>query len=128
ACIEPALGSDGPEYLTHYPASQAALAQTCPDDPRTARRFELYIDGIELCNGYLELTDPTELSQRDAAQNRRRESEQNPTLPGAQNMLQAMKYGLPPCAGVALGFDRLVMAATGMASIHDVIPFPFDRA
>ena len=79
---------------------------------QVARRFELYVQGLELCNGYQELTDVAELQRRDAVQNRRRADEQSPQLPGAPRLLAAMQSGLPDCSGVALGFDRLVMLAT----------------
>ncbi|MCA9061559.1 MAG: EF-P lysine aminoacylase GenX [Planctomycetaceae bacterium] len=127
-CVEPHLGVEVPEFLTHYPASQAALAEICDHDPRTSRRFELYMNGLELCNGYFELTDPVELARRDAVQNDRRSSEKVGSLPGAPHLLHAMQHGLPRCAGVALGFDRLVMAALQTNSIDQVIPFPFARA
>jgi len=132
--IEPELGrsrtseQSAPEFLCDYPPSQAALAQTSETHPRVARRFELYIDGVELCNGYQELTDVDELQRREDVQNAVRSESELKTLPGAPTMAAAMKSGLPNCSGVALGFDRLVMIATGSKLITDVLPFPADRA
>ena len=132
--IEPDLGrckssrQSAPEFLCDYPPSQAALAQTSETNPKVARRFELYIDGIELCNGYQELTDVTELQRRDALQNVVRGDSDLKALPGAPAMAAAMKSGLPNCSGVALGFDRLVMIATGSRQISEVLAFPADRA
>ena len=132
--IEPDLGrcrssgESAPEFLCDYPPSQAALAQTSETSPKVARRFELYIDGIELCNGYQELIDVAELQRRDALQNVVRSNSELKTLPGAPAMVAAMKSGLPNCSGVALGFDRLVMIATGSRQISEVLAFPADRA
>lgn len=132
--IEPDLGrcrvsgQTAPEFLCDYPASQAALAQTSENFPKVARRFELYIDGIELCNGYQELTDVAELKRRELLQNGVRSNSELTPLPGAPAMAAAMKSGLPNCSGVALGFDRLVMIATGEKQISNVVAFPADRA
>ncbi len=126
--VEPHLGKDRPEFVHDYPASQAALAILRPEDPPVAERFELYIDGIELCNGYHELTDPGELRRRIEAESKRRVAEGLSPLPVSNRLLAAMGAGLPPCAGVALGFDRLVMLAAGKTSVAEVIPFGFERA
>lgn len=132
--IEPNLGrckTSGktvPEFLCDYPPSQAALAQTSATEPKVARRFELYVDGIELCNGYQELTDVAELQRRDNLQNSVRINSSLNVLPGASAMAAAMKSGLPNCSGVALGFDRLVMIASGAKQISEVLAFPSDRA
>jgi lysyl-tRNA synthetase class 2 len=126
--IEPSLGSDPPEFLYDYPSSQAALAEFHPTDARTACRFELYCRGLELCNGYQELTDPVELRRREKIQNATRIQHTHVPLPGAHMLDSAMTAGLPRCSGVALGFDRLVMCVTGADHIDQVIPFPFDRA
>lgn len=127
--VEPMLGhtSDGrpdPEFLCDYPPTQAALAVTSATVPEVARRFELYINGLELCNGYQELTDFQELQRREFRQNTVRSHAELQPLPGASRLLSAMQSGLPECAGVALGFDRLVMIATGASRISDVLPFP----
>ncbi|MEZ6133201.1 MAG: EF-P lysine aminoacylase EpmA [Planctomycetaceae bacterium] len=127
-CVEPHLGQQQPEFLHDYPLSQAALAQQNSQDPRTACRFELYLRGLEICNGYQELTDPDELRRRDERQNNSRRSHQSHVLPGAPLLTAAMRSGLPDCSGVALGFDRLLMSLTGSETIRDVLPFPFDRA
>lgn len=132
-CIEPKLGpfnagTATPEFLHSYPISQAALAVANEDDPRTANRFELYINGIELCNGYHELTDGEELARRTTIENDRRKSHQAKALPGAPRLIAAMQHGLPECSGVALGFERLLMALLNAPSIDSVLPFPIEIA
>jgi lysyl-tRNA synthetase class 2 len=126
--VEPELGMDRPEFLCDYPASQAALAKLRQESFPVAERFELYIAGIELCNGYHELTDPAELRRRIEVESQRRIGAGRPPLPVSNRLLAAMDAGLPPCAGVALGFDRLVMLAAGANSVAEVIPFGFERA
>lgn len=127
-CVEPTMGRQQPEFMTHYPISQAALAVACDDVPGTACRFELYVNSLELCNGYQELSDADELQRRDTTQNIIRTQNGRSTLPGASLMLDAMRHGLPPCSGVALGFDRLLMAMTGLMEIDQVTAFPFCSA
>ncbi|MFO0947488.1 MAG: EF-P lysine aminoacylase EpmA [Planctomycetota bacterium] len=124
--VEPHLGRDRPTFLYDYPASQAALAVIDPGPPPVARRFELYVNGIELCNGYQELTDPSELLERNRKVNQIRHLMGKPILPLDSQLLGAMERGLPACAGVALGFDRLVMLAVNASSIDSVLPFPND--
>ncbi|MFN8710035.1 MAG: EF-P lysine aminoacylase EpmA [Planctomyces sp.] len=124
--IEPALGKTSPEFLTNYPVTQAALARRSVQVPGTAERFELYIRGIEICNGYFELTDAQELQERDRCQNRKRSEDVQ--LPGASQMLAAMSHGLPDCAGVALGLDRLLMLILNHSSVSEVMAFPSSRA
>jgi lysyl-tRNA synthetase class 2 len=126
--VEPQLGKERPELLYDYPASQSALAVIRPGNPPVAERFELYISGIELCNGYHELTDAAELRRRIESESQRRLAEGQPALPVSNRLLAAMDAGLPPCSGVALGFDRLVMLATGAKSVAEAIPFAFERA
>ena len=126
--VQPHLGQDGPTILYDYPASQAALAKVREGDPPVAERFELYVSGIELANGYHELLDPDELRRRNQAANRQRAGDERPTLPEESRLLAAMTHGLPPCCGAALGFDRLVMIAAGAEKIDDVLTFPIDRA
>jgi lysyl-tRNA synthetase class 2 len=129
ACVEPHLGRDTPTILYHYPASQAALARVVRRGPHAvAERFELYVDGLELANGYHELLDVDVLRQRSSQANRQRTADGKYTLPESTRLEAAMRHGLPPCAGVALGFDRVVMLATGANSLADVIAFPIDRA
>ncbi len=121
--VEPAIGRDRPTFLTHWPASQAALARRDPADHRAALRFELYAAGIELANAFEELTDPVEQRRRFAADRARRAA-----LPGfdpqtdwpMDEALLASLHRLPPCAGIALGLDRLVMLATGAGRIGAV--------
>lgn len=127
--VEPHLGRDAPQFLTDYPATQAALATVRPGSPPVADRFELYDGGIELCNGYNELTDADELMRREALERElRNDAGKRPIARGSGFLEQAMRHGLPACAGVALGFDRLVMRALGLTHISDVIAFPTGRA
>jgi lysyl-tRNA synthetase class 2 len=93
-----------------------------------AERFELYIDGWELANGYHELLDADELRRRNAHANKLRRADGKPTLPEESRLLAAMEHGLPLAVGCALGFDRLVMVAVGVKSIEEVIAFPWERA
>jgi lysyl-tRNA synthetase class 2 len=125
---EPELTREPAAFVYDYPASQAALARIRPGLPPVAERFELYLSGVEICNGYQELTDPSELRQRIAVQQELRHREGSRSLPAESRLLAAMEAGLPACSGVALGFDRLLMAAVGANSLADVIAFPFDRA
>ncbi len=121
--VEQHLGRDTPEILYDYPASQAALAKTATreDGKRVAERFELYYRGVELANGYHELTDAAELRVRLEKVNREREADGRKTLPMPESLLAAMEAGLPDCAGCALGFDRLAMLASGAKSIDEVM-------
>jgi elongation factor P--(R)-beta-lysine ligase len=126
--VGPTLGRGRWTFLTHWPASQAALARLDPIDPRVAHRFELYADGVELANGFHELLDATEQRARfeqDRAERRRRGL---PDIAIDESLLAALAAGLPDCAGVALGFDRLVMLALGAPQIDAVIAFPAERA
>lgn len=126
--VQPTLGLDVPTVLIDYPLSQAALARQNPDNPKVADRFELFFHGLELANGYHELLDVQELRRRNKLINGQREQDGQPQLPMASYLDTAMQSGLPDCCGVALGFDRLVMLATGATDIAEVIAFPFDRA
>jgi len=126
--VQPGLGHVRPVILYDYPASQAALARVRPGRPPVAERFELYVSGIELANGYHELVDPAVLRQRNAANNALRRGDGKPPLPEQSRLLAAMEAGLPEATGVALGFDRVVMLAAGASRIDEVIAFPFDRA
>jgi len=127
--VEPHLGRPGPEILYDYPASQAALAKitTREDGKRVAERFELYYQGVELANGYHELTDALELRSRFEGVNRQRENEDRQELPLPESLLAAMKTGLPNCAGCALGFDRLVMQSCQAAQLQHVQAFTPNR-
>jgi len=127
--VEPYLGVDHPTLLYDYPATQAALARTRQEDGyAVAERFELYFKGIELANGYQELTDAQELRRRNRRQNELRLAKGLPSLPLESKLLAAMDAGLPECSGVALGFDRLVMLALGCSTVAEVMAFPFERA
>jgi len=126
--VEPQLGRTRPVFLFDYPATQCALARIRDTDPPVAERFELYCRGIELCNGYTELTDADVLISRTERERELRRQAGDPDLPGAAYLEAAMVSGLPPCAGVALGFDRLVMLALGCERLAQVQAFPFDRA
>ncbi|MBC7852121.1 MAG: EF-P lysine aminoacylase GenX [Pirellulaceae bacterium] len=126
--VEPHLGQACPTILYDYPASQAALAQIREGNPPVAERFELYVRGIELANGYHELLDPAVLRERNRVNNQLRQDDGKPPLPADSRLLAAMDHGLPACSGCALGFDRLVMAATGAKTIQEVMAFPIDRA
>jgi len=119
--VEPHLGRAHPTFLTHWPAAQAALARRDPADPRVAERFELFVCGIELANAFVELTDPVEQRQRFIADRARRHAASGPDWPLDEDFLAALAFGLPPCAGIALGFDRLAMIASGANSIDQVL-------
>jgi len=126
--VEPNLGHERPTILYDYPASQAALARVRDDNPPVAERFELYVRGIELANGYHELLDADVLKQRSRQQNHLRSADGKYALPEESRLLAAMDHGLPSCSGCALGFDRLVMVATDAKSLQEVMAFPIDRA
>ncbi|MBX9654310.1 EF-P lysine aminoacylase GenX [bacterium] len=128
--VEPTLGLQSPLFIHDYPASQAALAKVReePDGTAIAERFELYVNGVELCNGYQELSDATELRKRFERQNELRIVLGKSPLPVESRLIQAMKAGLPDCAGVALGFERLMMLLIGTNEIKEVLPFPDSRA
>ena len=127
--IEPKLGFDVPVIVYDWPADQSALAIVRHDQqPPVAERFELYVDGVELANGYHELRDADELVARNDRINRQRQGDGAMELPLDSRLLSAMRSGLPACAGVAVGVDRLLMVAQGCQRIDEVIAFPLDRA
>ncbi len=127
-CIDDSLGASRPTFLYGYPASQAALARISADDPRVAERFELYIAGIELANGYHELTDAREQRRRFEAANEERAARGKAPLPVDGAFLRALENGLPDCSGVALGLDRLVLLALGASRLDEVMAFPASRS
>ena len=126
--VEPQLGGSGPTFVYDFPASQAALARIRPGDPPVAERFEAWVEGVELANGYHELTDPVEQRRRFEVDLAARRDRGLPEVPVDHRLLAAMEHGLPDCAGVAIGVDRLVMLAAGADRIDEVITFPVDRA
>jgi len=128
ARVGPALGADSLTFVHRYPASQAALARLDADDRRVALRFELYYRGVELANGYHELSDPAEQRDRFTADLESRRARGLPLAALDPYLLLALDAGLPDCAGVALGFDRVLMLALGATSIDDVLAFPTERA
>ena len=118
--VEPRLGRAHPTFLTHWPAAQAALARRDPADPRVAERFELFVCGIELANAFVELTDADEQRARFVADRARRHALSGPDWPLDEDFLAALAFGMPPSAGIALGFDRLAMIASGATRIDQV--------
>ncbi len=127
--VQPQLGQGDPTILHDYPADQAALAQTSDRHGQlVAERFELYVRGVDLANGYHELLDPAVLNQRNLTNNAARSSDGKSPLPLESRLLNAMQHGLPACAGCALGVDRLVMLLANSVEIQDVMAFPIERA
>jgi lysyl-tRNA synthetase class 2 len=122
--IEPHLGIGAPAILYDYPVSMAALSRRKPGDPRLAERFEVYACGLELANAFGELTDPVEQRRRFMADQERKQALYGETYPIDEDFIAALESGLPECAGIALGFDRLVMLATGAAHIEEVLWAP----
>ncbi len=119
--VEPAIGRAHPTFLTHWPAAPAALARRDPADPRVAERFELFVCGIELANAFVELTDAAEQRARFVADRARRHALTGaPDWPLDEALLAALEHGMPPSAGIALGFDRLAMIAAGADRIGQV--------
>ena len=127
-CVEPTLPA-GLVFISDFPSSHAALAQLQqrPGGETVARRFELYCDGVELANGYLELTDSVEQEFRFNRELEQRRSAQLPAAPMDHAFLAALEHGVPDCAGVALGVDRLLMMQLGVADIDNVQPFSWPR-
>jgi lysyl-tRNA synthetase class 2 len=128
AVIGPKLGHACLTFVYGYPASQAALARLDPVDPRTAHRFELYMAGLELANGFHELAAADEQRARFAQDLHERQQRALPLHRMDERLLAALAAGLPDCAGVAVGFDRILMLAAGAAHIEEVLPFPTQTA
>ena len=118
--VEPQLGRAHPTFLTHWPAAQAALARRDPADPRAALRFELFVCGLELANAFEELTDSAEQRARFIEDRDRRHTLYGEDWPMDEDFLAALAHGMPPGCGVALGFDRLAMIASGAWRIDQV--------
>lgn len=126
--IEPQLGIETPCFVHDYPPGQAALARIRPGEYPVAERFELYIDGVEIANGFHELADAAEQRTRFERDRARRRRDGLPDIAPDERLLAALAHGLPDCAGTALGVDRLVMIALGAKSIGEVMAFPLERA
>jgi len=125
--IQPHFPADRITVIRDYPATQCALAKIRADDPPVAERFELYVGAQELANGYHELTDAAEQRARFGRDNARRRARGLAEVPIDGNLLAALEHGMPDCAGVALGIERLLMALLGTDDIGDVLAFPFAR-
>ena len=126
--VEPRLGHGRPSFIYDYPVSQAALARIRTGDPAVAERFEIYVEGVELANGFHELTDPVEQRQRFESDLELRRQAGLPAVPLDERLLAALEEGLPDCAGVALGVDRLAMLRGSAREVSEVISFSVDRA
>lgn len=126
--IAPGLGRAGPEFIYDYPLAQAALARQSPEDAACAARFEVFFRGIEIANGYHELTDPVEQRARFAADNARRRHLGLPERAVDPRLLAALDHGLPDCAGVALGLDRLLAVLHGRERLEEVLAFTGELA
>lgn len=125
--IEPHLGKDRPYFIYDFPASQAALARIQPGNPPVASRFEVYFKGMELANGFHELQDAAEQRKRFETNLREREQRGLNLLPIDEFFIAALQHGLPDCAGIAVGIDRLIMLALNANTIADVLAFDFTR-
>ena len=125
--VEPRLGGGCPWVLLDYPASMASLARLKPDDPGVAERFEVYAGGLELANGFGELTEPAEQRRRFEAETRKRHEARRQVYPMPEAFLEALQ-DMPSASGVALGVDRLMMLLTGASSIDEVVAFTVDTA
>ena len=126
--LEPRLGCDSLCFIYDYPASQAALSRVVQaGGVAVGQRFELYVDGVELANGYCELTDAVEQRQRFERDNALRRTRGQSERPVDEYLLAALEHGLPDCSGVALGIDRLLMLVTGASNIKDVLAFDWQR-
>jgi lysyl-tRNA synthetase class 2 len=130
AVVGPTLGHDAPVFLEDYPPSQAALARLrqLPDGSQVAERFELYVDGLELANGFRELADPVEQRRRFEQDQATRRARGLRLRPIDERLLAALEHGLPDSSGVALGFDRLVAVAHRLPSLESAMAFPAARA
>lgn len=126
--VEPQIGQTAPCFIQRFPASQAALAQIAADDPRVAERFEVYFKGVELANGFHELTDSAEQRRRFEHDNELRRAEGLPEMGIDERLLAALAHGMPDCSGVALGLDRVLMLELGVERIEQVVSFGHERA
>lgn len=126
--LEPTLGCGRPTIVFDWPPSQAALARVGESDPPTAARFEVFVEGVELANGFHELTDAAEQRRRFELDLEARRHRGLPEPPIDERFLVALEVGLPDCAGVALGVDRLLMLRLGVSELEQVLAFPIERA
>lgn len=126
-CIQPNFPEEQLLLLYDYPASQCALAKIRADKPPVAERFEVFLGKLELANGYHELTDPEEQLMRFEHDNQVRTERRQSALPIDHHLLNALRRGIPECAGVALGIERLLMYLLGTEDIRDVLAFSFDN-
>jgi lysyl-tRNA synthetase class 2 len=126
--IQPQLGKNKLTFIHEYPASQCAFAELSAENTQVAQRFELFYRGVELANGYQELTDAKEQQHRFEAHNQKRAQQGKPYVSWDQNLVNALEQGMPRCSGVALGVDRLIQLARNVKNIEDVLAFPFNRA
>lgn len=127
ALIESQLGKDKPVFVFDYPSSQASLARICPENPMVSQRFELFFKGLEIGNGFFELNNPKEQRRRFNEENQKRIQMNKKPLPIDHRFLSALEEGLPDCAGVALGFDRIMMLALGITHMDQMISFSWKR-
>lgn len=127
-CVYPALGADKLCVVHDFPATQAALARVRPGEPPVAERFEVLFNGLELANGFTELTDPDEQRRRFESDLRRRRELHRPEPPMDERFLAALEAGLPESAGVAMGLDRIVMLARGANGIAEAMTFTAETA
>ncbi|MDB5987827.1 MAG: genX [Nevskia sp.] len=128
AVVGPRLGAETPQFLYDFPASQAALARVRQDHPPVAERFELFWKGLELANGFGELTDAEEQRRRFESDQQRRGARGQRVPPYDERLIDALAAGLPACAGVAIGLDRLLMLILDLPHIGDTLSFDFERA
>ncbi|WP_395479891.1 elongation factor P--(R)-beta-lysine ligase [Candidatus Curculioniphilus buchneri] len=126
--VEPNIGHDKPVFVYHFPASQAELAKLNTENRQVADRFEVYFKGVELANGFRELTDANEQYQRFIENNRKRSELNLIEQPIDKNLLMALEQGIPECSGIALGIDRLIMLAVHANQLSEVIAFSLGRA
>ncbi len=126
--IEPKIGQDRPCFIYDFPANQASLAKINTDDPRTAARFEAYYKGIELANGFYELSDASEQVKRFEKDNQLRQVQGLASKPIDDKLIAALEHGFPNCAGVAVGIDRLIMLALNKYHISEVLSFDMKRS
>jgi lysyl-tRNA synthetase class 2 len=127
-CVQPHLGKDGLCLVYGYPACQSSLARPNPENPLITERVEVFLNGVELGNGYHELTNVAEQKRRFEAEIEIRKQQNFPGVVKDEKLLAALEHGLPNCAGIALGLDRVLMLLTKQAAISQVLSFEIARA